>query len=130
MVQILGRTLPTFNRLHKFRSRLYPSSDCKLCGQETNETIEHLFFRCAETASRRSLLIDQCVLLISERQKTLHSQETVQVLKNLLFDILDKLMKFRSAGQLSKTLKTWLSNKGIQGSRATRIGKKLHMKIL
>jgi hypothetical protein len=39
-------------------------------------------------------------------------------------------MKFRSAGQLPKTLKTWLLSKGIQGPRVTRIGKKLHMKIL
>jgi hypothetical protein len=73
MVQILGRTLPTFHRLHKVRPRLYPNSNCELCGQATDESIEHLFFRRAESASRRSLLIDQCLLVISERQKTLIS---------------------------------------------------------
>jgi hypothetical protein len=42
LVQVLGRTLPTFHRLNKIRPRLYPDKWCILCPNQVSESTEHL----------------------------------------------------------------------------------------
>jgi ribonuclease HI len=108
----------------KFQPRLYSCSNCILCGQASDETIEHLFFHCAETASRRSLLEDQCMQVICEQHAALNTHETLQVLRDSLLNIPDQCLKFWSSGQLPKALKTWLLHNNLSKKMALRIGKK------
>jgi hypothetical protein len=63
LVQILGRTLPTFRRLNKIQPRLYLTNNCILCPQNGNveESIEHLLFHCPFFSDRRHLLHAQLI---------------------------------------------------------------------
>jgi hypothetical protein len=55
LVQILGRTLPTFHRLNKIRPRLYPDKWCILCTSHVPESTEHLLFDCLSCSSTTTL---------------------------------------------------------------------------
>jgi hypothetical protein len=46
LVQVLGRTLPTFHRLNKIRPRLHPDKGCILCPGQVPKSTEHLLFDC------------------------------------------------------------------------------------
>jgi hypothetical protein len=118
LVQILGRTMPTFHRLHKIRPRLYLCSNCILCGQTSGETIEHLYFHCAETASRRSLLENQCMQVVCEQHAALKTQETLQVLRDSLFNIPDQCLKsvVRTTSESFKNLASTQKYIGKDGS--------------
>jgi hypothetical protein len=71
VVQILGRTLPTFHRLNKIRPLLYPDVECGLCDQPGRETIEHLLFECPELQAQRTTLNESCICTISSAKQQL-----------------------------------------------------------
>jgi hypothetical protein len=130
LVQVLGRTLPTFHRLNKIRPRLYPDKWCILCPSHVSE---HLLFDCPFFhADRIQLCTD---LLTACRTKRLNGNPTDilrNTITNLLLNPAPSAQRDFSAGQLSCSFYMWLCTKlPEQGStaQALKLGKTLH-KIL
>jgi hypothetical protein len=133
LVQVLGRTLPTFHRLNKIRPRLYPNKWCILCPSHVSKSIEHLLFDCPFFhADRIQLCTD---LLTACRTKRLNGVPTDilrNTITNLLLNPAPSAQRDFSAGQLFRSFYMWLCTKlPEQGStaQALKLGKTLH-KIL
>ena len=131
LIQILGRTLPTFHRLRTIRPRLYPDELCILCDSHPSETIEHLFYECPTFAPHRQQLLTRLVSICRSRA-LLHT--TTAALRAYLLDTLLQIpsehQRFFSAGQLPHSLFVWLSSRLPTLSQTTRLGKELHAALL
>jgi hypothetical protein len=132
LVQVLGRTLPTFHRLNKIRPRLYPDNWCILCPSHVLESTEHLLFDCPFFhANRLQLCTD---LLTACRTKRLNGVPTNilrNTITNLLLNPAPSAQRDFSAGQLSRSFYMWLCTKLPEhfNTQALKLGKTLH-KIL
>jgi hypothetical protein len=60
IVQVLGRTLPTFQRLNDIRPNLYPEKTCLLCPHQESESLEHLIYQCQHFRVMRHDLLIEC----------------------------------------------------------------------
>jgi hypothetical protein len=132
LVQVLGRTLPTFYRLNNIRPRLYPEKGCILCPGQVPESTEHLLFDCPFFHANRIQLCTD--LLTACRTKRLNGVPT-NILRhtiiNLLLNPAPSAQRDFSAGQLPCSFYTWLCTKLPEHSttQAFKVGKTVH-KIL
>jgi hypothetical protein len=132
LVQVLGRTLPTFHRLHKIRPRLYQDEWCILCPSHALESTEHLLFDCPFFRANRLQLCSE--LLIACRTKRLNGVPTDMIrdaITNLLLNPAASAQRDFSASQLPRNFYMWLLSKLPEHSttQALKLGKTLH-KIL
>jgi hypothetical protein len=132
LVQILGRTLPTFRRLNKIRPRLYLTNTCILCPQLrlVEESIEHLLFRCPFFLDCRQLLHDQ--LLSTCRRLSLPIATTTlrTMIQTLLLPSSLDQTRFFFAGQLPSTFQFWLQSYNPSRTRINKLGNALHKSIV
>ena len=132
LVQILGRTLPTFHRLHVIRSRLYEDETCVLCTAGSPESIEHILFQCPHYAThRRTLLLDLVSLCRSCPSLGSLSRTTVSsyLLNTVLSPPPEEQRNF-SAGQLPIALFHWLSSHLPSAAATLRLGTSIHNLLL
>jgi hypothetical protein len=128
-VQILGRTLPTFHRLHTTHPSLYLDSNCAFCPCP-DESSEHLFFQCPQFRRNRDQLLAD--LLQSCQQHSVHA--TSQELRSAVLDHIlcpdTAYERHRSAAQLPSSFRDWLLPRCCSPARALKVGKQLHSIIL
>ena len=128
LIQILGRTLPTFHRLHVVRARLYMDESCVLCAHGSVETIEHIFFDCPYFQQQRDLLLHDLVSLCRSRPalgRLSQGRVENEISASLLSPQNDRQRHF-SAGQLPLSLFHWLSLHIKSPSLTLRLGKSIH----
>jgi hypothetical protein len=124
LVQILGRTLPTFHRLHKIRPQLYLDANCTLCSS-TDETIEHLFFHCPFFSDARKAALTSATELLKSQQIAATAQELHDALHSHIFHPLFDERSF-SASQLPTSFQRWLEPRCSSSAKALKVGKLLH----
>jgi ribonuclease HI len=98
IVQVLGRTLPTFHHLHKIRPQLYLKANCPLCSS-SNKTIEHLLFHCPFFTDARKTALTASIEPLKSQQITATAQELHDALHSHIFHPLFDERSF-SASQL------------------------------
>lgn len=129
-VQILGRTLPTFHRLHQTQPSLYLDTRCALC-PSPDESSEHLFFHCPRfLGSRYQLLTD---LIQTCQQLTVHAtgpELRAVLLNQILSPTTTESERNRSAAQLPVSFWDWLLPRCSTAARALKVGKHLHNCVL
>jgi hypothetical protein len=131
MAQIYARTLPTFHRLQVTRAGLFPDSTCCLCtGNATDESIEHLFFRCPFFSDSREALLQKCAKLVKRAPVPATMFDIRSMLKLMLLNPSVTDERYRSGGQIPIALQTWLQTHKVNGASALRIGKKLYRLII
>jgi hypothetical protein len=69
LVQVLGRTVPTFHRLKVVRSGLFPDSTCQLCNQGADESLEHILYRCPYSTHARQLTLLRDLMTILRKHR-------------------------------------------------------------
>jgi hypothetical protein len=132
MVQVLGRTLPTFYHLNKIRPRLYPDKWCILCPSHVSESTEYLLFDCPFFhANRIQLRNDLLTACCTKRLNGVPNDVLCNTITNLLLNPAPTAQRDFSAGQLPRSFYTWLFSKLPEHSttQALKLGKTLH-KIL
>jgi hypothetical protein len=123
-VQNLGRTLPTFHRLHKIRPQLYLEANCSLCSS-TDETIEHLLFHCPFFTDARKTALTSSIELLKSQQITATAQELHDALHSHIFHPLFGERSFL-ASQLPTSIQRWLAPLCSSPAKALKVGKLLH----
>jgi hypothetical protein len=132
LVQVLGRTLPTFHRLNKIRPRLYPDKWCILCPSHVSESTEHLLFDCPFFHTNRiQLCTDLLTACCTKRLNGVPTDILRNTITNLLLNPAPTAQRDFSAGQLPRSFYIWLCTKLPEHSttQALKLGKTLH-KIL
>jgi hypothetical protein len=133
LVQVLGRTLPTFHRLNKIMPRLYPDKWCILCPSHVSESTKHLLFGCPVFhANRIQLCTDLLTACRTKRLNGVPIDIFCNTITNLFLNPAPSAQRDFSAGQLPRSFYMWLCTKlPEQGStvQALKLGKTLH-KIL
>jgi hypothetical protein len=124
LVQILGRTLPTFHPLHKIRPQLYLEANCPLCSS-TGETIEHLLFHCPFFTDARQTALTSSIELLKSQQITTTAQDLHDALHSHIFHPLFGEISF-SASQLPTSFRRWLEPHCSSPAKALKVGKLLH----
>jgi hypothetical protein len=124
LVQILGRTLPTFHRLHKIRPQLYLEANCPLCSS-TDETIEHLLFHCPFFTDARKTALTSSIELLKSQQITVTAHELCDALHSHIFHPFFGERSF-SASQLPTSFRRWLEPLCSSPAKALKVGKLLH----
>jgi hypothetical protein len=124
LVQILGRTLPTFHRLHKIRPQLYLEANCPLCSS-TDETIEHLLFHCPFITDARKTALTSSIELLKSQQITATARELCDALHSHIFHPLFGERSF-SASQLPTSFRRLLEPLCSSPAKVLKVGKLLH----
>jgi hypothetical protein len=112
LVQVLGRTVPTFHRLKVVRSGLFPDSTCQLCNQGADESLEHILYRCSYSAPARQTLLRELVTILKKHRVQSTEQVCRLMLTKTILAPTEDEERFRSAGQIPLTLQIWLSQTG------------------
>jgi hypothetical protein len=132
LVQVLGRTFPTFHRLNKIRPRLYPDKGCILCPSQVSESTEHLLFDCPFFhANRIQLCTNLLIACRTKRLSAVPSDILRNTITNLRLNPAPSAQRDFSAGQLPRSFYMWLCTKLPEHSttQALKLGKTL-LKIL
>jgi hypothetical protein len=127
LVQILGRTLPTFHGLHEIRPQLYLEANCPLCSS-TDETIKHLLFLCPFFADARKTALTSTTELLKREQITATAQELHDALHSHIFHPLFGEKSF-SALQLPTSFRRWLEPFCSSPAKALKVSKLLHASL-
>lgn len=130
LVQILGRTLPTFHRLNKVRAGLYPDRTCCICKTGLPKTIKHLFYICPTFKQQREDLLEDCLEICTAAGIKCNNPEVRSFLEEILLNHETDNDKFRSAGQISILLATWFKGKKVNETTALKAAKKLHLTLV
>jgi hypothetical protein len=131
LVQVLGRTIPTFHRLKVVRAGLFPYSTRQLCNQGADESLEHIMYRCPYSTNARQTLIRDLMTILRKRRVQSTDQACRQMLTKTLLTPTEVEERYRSASQIPLTLQTGLTKTGKMSMDTTeKIGRKLHRIIV